>query len=552
MRKMTLRYCGTLTGLLAPLLLSSCQDNAELCSTEAVEDGSTSLVCLPVGGLGTSTLAIRRAEPAGANCPDGGERIDTGFDDNGNNVLDTSEIDVSAYICHGAAGVNGSGALVETDPEQPGDNCAEGGLLLRYGTDANADGALQTAELEGSRYVCDGEDGTSVIGSTGATGTAGVEGATGGAGSNSLAVVDSEGGESCEFDGFALMVGVDDGGSGDTEAVAGDGLLDEDEIDDIEVVCIGDPGPSGATGATGATGTNGSNGANGDPGPAGTNGLNGARGATGTDGSNGANGATGATGVTGTDGANGATGATGVTGTDGLNGANGATGPDGLTGATGATGVTGTDGLNGATGATGATGVTGTDGLNGATGATGVTGTNGLNGAAGATGATGADGLNGATGVTGSDGVNGATGATGVAEASGPIAFQSFQLASNINDIIEGDDTFTFSDNGITTSDITHTSGLGTFIINTPGRYLLKYALSVEAASGSDVSVAVRLNGSTLTALPLDFGTSQQLEITADAGDVIVLVNEGTDSITLHAAPAIGAIVEFQKLADLL
>jgi hypothetical protein len=443
-RKRTLRYCGTLTGLLAPLLLSSCQDNAEICSAEASADGSTSLVCLPVGGLGTSTLAIRRAEPAGDNCPSGGERIDTGFDDNENNVLDTSEIDVSAYICNGT---DGSSALVATEPEQAGVNCAQGGLLLRYGTDADADGTLQTGEVEGSRYVCDGEDGTAVTGPSGATGTAGAEGATGSAGSNSLAVVDSEGGEGCEFDGFALVVGVDDGGSGDTDAVAGDGLLDEDEIDDVEVVCIGDPGPTGATGA------------------------------------------------------------------DGLDGATGAAGADGSTGATGATGA---DGLSGATGATGA------------------------------------DGLTGATGATGLDGATGATGATGVSEALGLIAFQSFHLASLATDDIAGNTAFIFSDNGITTPDVTHTPGSGTFIINTPGRYLFKYAMSITSTNGGDLTLRVRLNGSALATFPLSFGSSQQVEITADAEDEIDLFNVGPDPITLHVAPAIGAIVEIQKLSELL
>jgi collagen triple helix repeat protein len=485
MRKLTLRNCGTLTGLLAPLLLSACQDNAEICSTESSDDGSTSLVCLPVGGLGTSTLAIRRAEPAGDNCPSGGERIDTGFDDNGNNVLDTSEIDVSAYICDGADGSNGSSALVATEPEQPGDNCEQGGLLLRYGTDANEDGTLQTGEVEGSRYVCDGEDGT---GPTGATGNAGVEGPTGGAGSNSLAVVDSEGGESCDFDGFALLVGVDDGASGETEAVAGDGFLHEDEIDDVEVVCIGDPGATGATGADG------------------TNGIDGAPGARGADGLNGATGATGAT---------------GVTGTDGL---------DGTPGATGATGVTGTDGLAGAPGATGATGVTGTDGLDGATGATG------------ATGVTGTDGLDGATG---------ATGATGVDAASGFIAFQSFHLASLATDDVANNSAFIFSDNGITTPDVTHTAGASGFTIKTPGRYLFKYSMSLLSVNGGDLTLRVRLNGATVATFELDFGTSQQVEITAAAEDVIDLFNVGPDPITLNVAPAIGAIVEIQKLPDL-
>lgn len=47
-------------------------------------------------------------------------------------------------------------------------------------------------------------------------------------------------------------------------------------------------------------------------------------------------------------------------------------------------------------------------------------------------------------------------------------------------------------------------------------------------------------------------GTSQQVEITVDAEDEVELFNGGVNSITLHGAPAIGAIVEIQKIEELL
>jgi BclB C-terminal domain-containing protein len=276
MQKLTFRRCCSLTGLLGPLLLHGCQDEADLCSPVTAQDGTRSLVCSPDAELGKSTLAIRRAEPAGENCPTGGERIDTGFDDNGNQVLDVNEVDVSAYVCNGAAGTS---SLVSVSPEEPGGNCAEGGLLIRHGSDDDADGSLQAVEVEGSSYVCHAEGATGASGERGADGNDGSEGI----GYNALAVVIPEGGASCDFGGFALAVGVDDGGSGGTDAIAGDGVLDEDEIDQIELVCgaAGETGASGATGVIGAAGPIGVTGAVGATGATGATGITGDVGATG-------------------------------------------------------------------------------------------------------------------------------------------------------------------------------------------------------------------------------------------------------------------------------
>jgi hypothetical protein len=88
MRERTLRYCGALGGLLAPLLLQACEDSTKACESVTMPDGSSRLDCYELGDFGRSTLAITSPEPAGANCPDGGERIDTGFDDNDNGILD--------------------------------------------------------------------------------------------------------------------------------------------------------------------------------------------------------------------------------------------------------------------------------------------------------------------------------------------------------------------------------------------------------------------------------------------------------------------------------
>jgi Concanavalin A-like lectin/glucanases superfamily len=75
----------------------------------------------PAGDAGpagaTSRVKITN-EPPGANCENGGVRIDAGADTNGNGVLDTAEIQTTGYVCHvplpcGSLQIpNGGGAIV--------------------------------------------------------------------------------------------------------------------------------------------------------------------------------------------------------------------------------------------------------------------------------------------------------------------------------------------------------------------------------------------------------------------------------------------------------
>jgi len=64
----------------------------------------------------------------------------------------------------GPAGADGDTAvktLINTTDEAPGTNCANGGVKIEVGDDTNADGILDTSEIDDSltRYVCNGEDG---------------------------------------------------------------------------------------------------------------------------------------------------------------------------------------------------------------------------------------------------------------------------------------------------------------------------------------------------------------------------------------------------------
>jgi hypothetical protein len=264
-------------------------------------------------------------EAAGANCHDGGKRLDLGLDRDGDGVLGDDEVKTTAYICSNALA---SGAITESVPLPLGDeNCPSGGSAVRIGMDLNQNGKLDANEAV-TQYVCRGVDGAlGVVGPQGESGSSGPDGAQGATGARG-------------------MMGA-----------------------------TGPEGPSGPTGDPGATGEVGA----GETGAAGPAGESGAIGATGASGAKGATGATGATGpqgepgLVGHDGGLGPNGADGAVGATGPTGANGPTGPRGASGATGATrsGPTGATGANGANGATGGTGATGADGATGGTGATG-------------------------------------------------------------------------------------------------------------------------------------------------------------------------------------
>jgi hypothetical protein len=324
MRKTTIRFCGALGGLLTPLLLVHCQDAATVCT----ENGAGDRLCYEVGEFGRSTLAIEAEEPPGQNCAAGGQRVDTGFDDNDNGRLDANEVEASVFICNGAGGAAGPTGpagtdgtdgvggdsiltLVRTDAEQAGENCDEGGVRIASGVDDDRDLVLDDDEIDASEYLCHGD-----------TGGSGEDGAT--TLVTTIPLTEPEGG--CDS-GVRIDIGLDDGDPG---GGAADSTLDELEIDETRYVCdgavgaSGSPGLGGATGATGAAGLAGVTGATGDAGPTGATGATGGAGVTG------ATGATGGAGVTG---------ATGATGDAGPTGATGATGDAGPTGATGATGA---------------------------------------------------------------------------------------------------------------------------------------------------------------------------------------------------------------------
>jgi len=290
-------------------------------------------------------------------------------------------------LCNSGPLSNGLNALSNTTTVAPGVNCANGGVLLQFGSDTNGNGILDLTEVTSTDYVCNGV--TGLTGPAGATGPAGPAGATGLTGPAGLT-------------GPTGPAGL----AGPVGPAGAAGLT-------------GPAGPAGATGLTGPAGLTGATGAAGLVGPAGPAGATGATGLTGPAGPAGATGATGLTGPAGPAGATGATGLTGAAGLAGPAGPAGATGAIGLAGPTGPAGATGLTGPAGPAGPAGNTGLTGPAGPAGATGPTGVAGATGATGATGLTGPAGPTGPAGNTGLTGPAGPAGATGPTGVAGATG-------------------------------------------------------------------------------------------------------------------------------------
>lgn len=108
----------------------------------------------PPGGNGASALVRLTTEPAGANCPSGGTRVESGVDANGNGTLDPAEVSATgtSYVCNGTA----RNSLVRTSAEPAGVNCAFGGSKIESGLDANGNGALDAGEVDpaATSYVC--------------------------------------------------------------------------------------------------------------------------------------------------------------------------------------------------------------------------------------------------------------------------------------------------------------------------------------------------------------------------------------------------------------
>lgn len=195
------------------------------------------------GTDGQDALVVTATEAAGANCAAGGIRVDSGIDADADGTLDPGEVASTQYVCDGEAGSDGAQALVDLSAEAAGSNCADGGTRIDSGLDADGDGLLDPAEVAATEYACNGADG--VDGATGPTGPTGATGPTGPAGAVSLLVLTAEPpGPNCPNGGTRIDSGLDadaDGVLDPTEVAATDYVCSPDTWDP-EVVAV-DPAP---------------------------------------------------------------------------------------------------------------------------------------------------------------------------------------------------------------------------------------------------------------------------------------------------------------------
>ncbi|WP_203256357.1 DUF7151 family protein [Hyunsoonleella ulvae] len=170
---------------------------------DADEITTTAYVC---NGLdGNDGLIKTTNEAAGINCENGGLKIDSGIDTNGNGALDDDEVTATAYVCNG---VDGNNSLTKITDEAAGINCANGGLKIDTGVDTNGNGNLDDSEIRATAYACNGVDGNVSL----------------------VNVTDELAGENCENGGVKIESGVDDNGN-DT--------LDEEEVSVERFICNG-------------------------------------------------------------------------------------------------------------------------------------------------------------------------------------------------------------------------------------------------------------------------------------------------------------------------
>lgn len=119
---------------------------------------STSYVC---NGLdGNTSLTTVTNETRGLNCESGGIQLNSGVDSNRNGILEEEEINATAYVCNGLEGKESSTKVTNIGA---GANCENGGLKINTGVDLNENGTLDDTEINSTHYVCNGLDGPSSL-----------------------------------------------------------------------------------------------------------------------------------------------------------------------------------------------------------------------------------------------------------------------------------------------------------------------------------------------------------------------------------------------------
>lgn len=118
---------------------------------EDVEVTSTEYTCNGVDAVNGIVRVL--AEPAGAHCGNGGQKILAGLDTNRNQVLEDSEATSTSYVCNGVNSLTRLSSLPST-PNPGANQCLFGGTKVDSGLDLNGDGTLQSTEVQTTSVVC--------------------------------------------------------------------------------------------------------------------------------------------------------------------------------------------------------------------------------------------------------------------------------------------------------------------------------------------------------------------------------------------------------------
>ncbi len=128
----------------------------------------------PQGAPGKNSISIVTPEPTGVNCQNGGNKIDVGTDDNGDNILQPLEIDFTYYVCNGdsgsASGDNWGSQVVITQ----GNNISGDGTTVNplnvFDNDTSATNEIQDLTISGNTIGITGGAGVNLSPTTPGTG----------------------------------------------------------------------------------------------------------------------------------------------------------------------------------------------------------------------------------------------------------------------------------------------------------------------------------------------------------------------------------------------
>lgn len=175
---------------------------------------------------GSSTLVRTSDEPDGENCENGGIRLDFGVDLNNDGQLQETEISSTSFVCNGLDGQDGLNSLITVTPVEGTEQFPNGGVEVNIGFDLDGNGELDENEISSTTFVTNGADGQN-----------GTDGADGQDGFDTLVRTweVEEDSETCEEGGYGIDFGLDTNRNG---------ILDESEITNTEVICNGEDGLS--------------------------------------------------------------------------------------------------------------------------------------------------------------------------------------------------------------------------------------------------------------------------------------------------------------------